>query len=312
MKIDGNFEVLSVTEAAGLLLDHLNRRVQRFADGVGDPVLKEGHDVLQILAEHSCDRLDGFQPRTDGPSLPALEVFPSPSRRLVSPKIHQAFLNRPGPGCPQSLLPQPAKLLSAPLRQVFPRIKPQILCPGQKIPAFFPRLPMLFFPDTIDRLHHMPHQMIPVKNNLLFALRHMLLDRGQLRVQYICRDRLDLRPLPGLQQGKIAVQALLPSVVIDMLYGRCFQFVDQGQIVMPLAHRLLIHSHFFDRPPQFALPSSCHRPAHDLPGLVPTDPQHFPWPLNDGLIQLQNGQTLKKCRKSRVFSAQLTFTCLTP
>ena len=47
MKIDSDFEVLPVAEAAGLFLNRLNRRIQSFADGVGDPVLKEGRDIFQ-------------------------------------------------------------------------------------------------------------------------------------------------------------------------------------------------------------------------------------------------------------------------
>ena len=45
MKIDGDSEVLPIAEAAGLFLNRLNRRIQSFADGVGDPVIKEGHAV---------------------------------------------------------------------------------------------------------------------------------------------------------------------------------------------------------------------------------------------------------------------------
>ena len=66
MKIDGNFEVLPVAETAGLFLDCLNRRVQSFADSVGDPVLEKVRDVFQILAEHPGHRLDGLQPAADG------------------------------------------------------------------------------------------------------------------------------------------------------------------------------------------------------------------------------------------------------
>jgi hypothetical protein len=137
MKIDGNFEVLPIAEAAGLLLD-LNRRVQSFADRVGDPVLKKGHDVFRILGEHPCHRRDGLQAGADGPSMPALEVFLSPSRRLASPKISQAFFNRPGPPCPQSLLPQQRQLLSSALRQVFRNRSNAQLFMTQRINMLYP------------------------------------------------------------------------------------------------------------------------------------------------------------------------------
>ena len=160
MKINGGLEVLTIAEAAGLFLDRLDRRVQRLADGAGDPVGKEGQDVLQVFAEH-CSLL---------------------------------------------------------------------------------------------------------------------------------------RP----QQGKIPVQALLPPVILDMLHCRRFQVVDQGQIVVPFAQKLLVHSHFPDRLPRFPLPPSEHGPAHNLPGLVPTDHQNLSRPLDAGFLQHQNGQPLKKRRKSLV------------
>ncbi len=300
MKIDGNFEVLTVAETAGLFLDRLNRRVQSFADSVGDPVLEKVHDVFQILAEHPGHRLDGLQPAADGPSIPALEVFESPSRRLVSPEIPQAFFNRPSPSCPQSFFPQHRKLLSPALRKVFPRIQPQILCSGQIVPAFFPQLPMFLLPDHIDSLHHMRHQVIAIKNNLLFTLRHMLPDRSQIRVPDIRRNGLDFCLPPWRQQGKIAVQTFLPPVILDMLHSRTFQVVNQGQIVMPFPQRFFIYPHVFDRQPALPFPSSLHRPSHDLPGFVPTDPQHLPRALDAGLLQRQNDQPLKKRHKSRV------------
>ena len=84
MKIDCGFEVVPVAEATRHILDRLNRRVQSLAGGVGYPVLKEGHDVLQILAEHPSYGLDGLQAGPDGPTVPALKMLLGPGWGMIS------------------------------------------------------------------------------------------------------------------------------------------------------------------------------------------------------------------------------------
>lgn len=174
---EGNY-----AEAAGDFLDRLNRRVQSFTNGVGYSVLEEGQDISQVLAEHFCHGLDGLQAGADRPAIPALKMLLGPGWGMITPEVAKTLFERPGPCPPQAFLPQDRELFLPCGRQVFPRIKPEILGPRQNILPFLSQLPMFSLPDTIDSLDHMRHQMVSVKDKLLFALRHVLPNRRQIGV----------------------------------------------------------------------------------------------------------------------------------
>jgi len=47
----------------------------------------DGDSEVLPIAEHSRYRLDGLQSGADDPSIPALEVFQNPNRRLITSNI---------------------------------------------------------------------------------------------------------------------------------------------------------------------------------------------------------------------------------
>ncbi len=60
---DGDAEVVEAAEIKCALLDHLDRRVERLAGGVGDPMREVGQHSRQMSSDHGGDLLDGLEPR---------------------------------------------------------------------------------------------------------------------------------------------------------------------------------------------------------------------------------------------------------
>src|SRR5258708_33931294 len=53
VKVDSRFEVLSVPETVGHLLDGLDLGIETLGDGVGDAVGEEGQNVGQVALDHA-------------------------------------------------------------------------------------------------------------------------------------------------------------------------------------------------------------------------------------------------------------------
>jgi len=211
MEVDSDFKMFSVPKATGHFLDCLDSRVKSFTHRIGDSMLQVSQNIPQVFTKHPSHLLDGLQPGTNSPGIPGLKVFGRPAQRLIAPQLPEALFDSPGSSRLQPLLLQPGKHTSLFRRKVFLRIRPKILSSSQHPQAFFLQLPMLLLTDHIYCLNQVRHQMIAAKYQLFFRSRHLLPNRGQIRVPNISSNSINLLPLSQTQQAKIPIQTLFPA-----------------------------------------------------------------------------------------------------
>ena len=98
MKVDRSLEAFFVPEPAGVALDLLDHGVEAFGASVGRTGDNSSQDPLEMSLDRSRDLLDWFEPRTDGPVVPAHPGPTRPASDLVVPQAHRVGLDRPGSG----------------------------------------------------------------------------------------------------------------------------------------------------------------------------------------------------------------------
>jgi len=296
MEINCCLEMLPVTETISFLSDSFNLGVKTFAYSIGDPMPEVRQNLSQILAEHPCFLNHRFQARVRCPEKPRLEMANRPSYASVSPKITKALFDRPSTRRLQVHFLQTLKSALMFLRKVLFRVQPDVFRPCQCLISHLLQCPMLIFSYLVDRLDHVCHQMIAVKDNLLLSLGHMLPDRSQIRVPNVHSNCLNFLARLLRQESKIGVQTLFPPAIPHVFHRRSLQIVDYGDVIVPSTSRLLVHS---DLPcsPLFPLQSPLDRSLHDMPGLIPTDPQNPRRTQDIARLQHIDRQPLKERRE---------------
>ena len=85
MEIDGSFVMVPIPIAAGKPLDSLNLAVEAFPQGIGDPMLSVGYDIVDVRVEALGGLDHRPEARVSGPKIPAREVFPHPPFSVIVP-----------------------------------------------------------------------------------------------------------------------------------------------------------------------------------------------------------------------------------
>ena len=275
--------MFAITKTISLLPDSLDLGVNAFADCIGDAMPQVRQNLCQILAEHTCFLDHRLEPRVGGPEIPPFKMADRPANSFVPPKVTKALLDRPSPRC---FKVHPFQILESffmYVRKVFLRVKPDVFRSCQCLISRLLQCSMLFFSHFVDRLDHVHHQMIAVKDNLLIGVWHMLPNRSQIRIPDVYSNSLNF--LTGI-----------PYV----FHRRPLQIVDYSDVIVPSTSRLLVHSNL-PRLLSLFLQSPSDRPVHDMPGLIPTDPQYLGRTQNVARPQHINRQPLKKRCKSSFF-----------
>jgi len=107
--------------------------------------------------------------------------------------------------------------------------------------------------------------------------------------------------LSQTKPAKISIQTLLSPLIGYILYIGLSQVINQRQIDVPFALILLIYAHLFHHPTLHPPLPTPHGSLHQVPGLIPADPQQPGRLLYVRLLQYLYRQPLKKHRKPRMF-----------
>jgi len=236
-----------------------------------------------------------------------------PGRVPKAPKLAKALFNCPRTGRLQVLpaqTPQPALVL---VGNVLPPVQPKILRAGQPLILRALKFPMFFLTDLVHCLDNVRHKMITVEDDLLLDLGKIIPNRGQIRIPDVHGDSLDLLSFLLRGTAKIAVQAFLLPVVSDIVHRRSVHIVGQSDVVVPFAHRLLIHADRLGYPFLFPLQPPRNGLFHDMPGFIPADPQDEGSALHIADVKETSIASRSNNAVNRSFSsAQGNSTCRTP
>ena len=293
--------MIPIPKSIGHLDDSLDLRVNPFADGIGYSMPKVRQHILKVTMEGSSCLDNGFQSRMGCPEIPPFEMSRSPSLPGISPEVSKTLFNRPGPSGFQVAGLQFLKTLPVFLRKVLLTVKPKILRLGQGLISHLLQYPMLSFAHRVHGFTHMGHQMVPIKNNLLLCLRHIASRRGNVRVPNI--HGYGVNPLPLLLRKPliIAIQAPLLTIIGKILHSPRIQITNQREILVPLPNRLFVHTDPGTCPLSSGQQSSLDRSLHEVPRLVPTNPQN-PSRAQDVTLQKHiDRQSLKQQCEPRTF-----------
>lgn len=233
--------MVTVTESIGHLPDSLDHGISTFTHGIGDSISEIVQNLRQVLAQHPGFLNHRLQTRVRGPEIPCHEVASRPTDSLIFPQFPRTLFNRPCSRCLQMHPLQTLKSALMSLRDVLLRVHPEVFRPLQPLIALFLQLAMFLFAHIIYRLHHVCHQMIAVKHNLLLGLRNILPNRGQIRIPNVHGDGFNLLPCLLRKGGKIIIKTLFLPVISHIFHRPSLQVVDHCNIVMPPASRLLVH-----------------------------------------------------------------------
>ncbi len=97
MEIDGDLEVIAITEPAGTFLNGGDLGIQSFCHGVGDAMLEIGQHVGQVSSNQLGDLDHGRQTAVRGPEIPVSPEALGPTEAAIAPPFTQGFLQRPSP-----------------------------------------------------------------------------------------------------------------------------------------------------------------------------------------------------------------------
>ena len=138
MKIDGSFEVLPVPEPISHLLDGLDLRVKALADRIGDRVLKVGEDVVEVFVHHPGFFDNRLKAGVCRPEVPPFEVTMGPPAVCIASRDPGSSLDGPCPGSLEVQRFENREAFLVFLREIFPRIEPEIFGSRQGVIALLP------------------------------------------------------------------------------------------------------------------------------------------------------------------------------
>src|SRR5262245_53253444 len=96
------------------------------------------------------------------------------------------------------------------------------------------KLSVLLFPNRIDGLGHLPHDVKPIEDDLFGAVRQAVTRRTDVRVPHIHRHRLQRHFLVVGQLRVIRCEALRLALLGHKFHRRASQVADNGVIPVPL------------------------------------------------------------------------------
>src|SRR4030066_1250601 len=291
--------MIPISKSISHLDDGLDLGINPLTDSIGHSMPKVRKHFLKVRMGGSSCLDDGLQSRMGCPEVPPLEMSRSPSFPGIVPEVPETLFNRPCPSGFQVAGLQPLKTLPVLLRKVFLTVKPKILRLGQRLVSYLLQRPMLSLAHRIHGLTHMGHQMVTIKDNLLLRLRYIALRRGNVRVPNIHGHGLNSLPLLLRKPLIIAIQTPLLTIIGKILHRPRIQVTNQREILVPLPNRLLIHTDPGTRPLSSGQQPSLDRSLHEVPRLVPTDPQNPSRPQDVTLPKYIDRQPLKQQREPR-------------
>src|SRR4030043_2004995 len=303
MEVNGCLKMILISKSIGHLDDGLDLGINPFTDSIGDSIPKVRKHILKVTMERSSYLDDGLQSRMGCPKVPPLEMSRGPSSSGIVPEVPETLFDCPCPSGFQVASLQPLKALPVLLRKVFLTVKPKILRLGQRLVSHLLQRPMLSLAHRIHGLTHMGHQMVTVKDNLLFRLRYIVLRRGNVRVPNIHGHGLNPLPLLLRKPLIIAIQTPLLTIIGKILHRPRIQVTNQREILVPLPNRLLIHTDPGTRPLSSGQQPSLDRSLHEAPRLVPTDPQNPSRPQDVTLPKYIDRPPHKQQREPRTLLA---------
>lgn len=153
MKVDGRLEVLQVAEATGHLLDRLDLRVDAFADRVGDSVLEEVQDMVEVPLHEVGGIDDGLEPGVRGPEEPALPKAIGRGSPLVAPETSQDLFDRPRATGLEVDCPELLELLLVLGRQILLRVQPKVLGTREGFVSVASQLPVFLLAKPLAADH---------------------------------------------------------------------------------------------------------------------------------------------------------------
>src|SRR4030042_5247825 len=291
--------MIPIPKSIGHLDNGLDLGINSLTDSIGDSMPEVRKHVLEVTMERSSCLDDGLQSRMGCPKIPPLEMSRGPSFSGIAPEVPETLFDCPCPSGLQVAGLQPFKTLPVLLREVLLAVKPKILRLSQRLVSHLLQRPMLSLAHRVHGLTHMGHQMVTIKNNLVLRLRHIALCRSNIRVPNIHGHSLNPLPLLLRKPLIIAIQTPLLTIIGKIFHRPRIQVANQREIRVPLPNRLLIHTDPGTRPLSSGQQSSLDRSLHEVPRLVPTDPQNPSRPQDVTLLKHIDRQPLKQQREPR-------------
>src|SRR4030042_2954508 len=213
MEVNGCLKMIPIPKSIGHLDDGLDLGINPLTDSIGNSILKVRKHILKVTMKRASCLDDRLQSRMGCPKVPPLEMSRSPSFPSIMPEIPEALFDRPCPSGLQVAGLQPLKALPVLLWKILFTVKPKILRFDQRLVSHLLQRPMLSLAHRVHGLTHMGHQMVPIKDNLPFRLRHIALCRSNIRVPNIHGHSLNPLPLLLRKPLIIAIQTPLLTII---------------------------------------------------------------------------------------------------
>jgi hypothetical protein len=96
MEIDSRLVMLSIPVAAGKPLHLLDLAVEAFPQGIGDPVLSVGYDIVDVGFEGLGSLDHRSEATVGGPEIPTREILPHPTFSVIVPEVTKVVLDSAG------------------------------------------------------------------------------------------------------------------------------------------------------------------------------------------------------------------------
>src|SRR4030043_526776 len=133
MKVDGRFEMFSVSKATSILLNGLDFGIQSFRNSICDRMSIIGQDIVDVFVNHAGHFDDWLEAGMGRPEVPLFKVTLSPSPAGILPEFPEALLDSPRTAGPKVHRFQCIKPILVLLGKILLRIQPKILGYGQAL-----------------------------------------------------------------------------------------------------------------------------------------------------------------------------------
>src|SRR5664280_736914 len=236
---------------------------------------------------------DRLQARVGRPEEPLLVERECPTESVVAPQGGQRLLDGPGAaGSQVELLEvlEPALVL---VRKVLLGIEPEVLRTGQGLDSLGTQLAVLALAHGVDGLAHVLHDVEAVKDDLVLSTAQVFFDRVDVGLPHVHGHRGDAVAFGGTEGIEVDVETGLLAIVGDVLDGAAGDVIDQGEVGVVLAGRLLVHPEEGRDLVFLGRSTPGDGPLHDPPTLVPGHLQDVGGARDVGLLHHVDGEALE-------------------